>query len=128
MPPKIIPRAPRECFEAFKDLNRAKLWVPGLKKVRIVSTDKENNPREVAFEFGDTASYSLVYKWDDTQLRVRWVPASGVMDAVAGVASFTEHEDGCLFIYSLEALRGRSPTHAEDVAEAFSRWMKTPSR
>jgi hypothetical protein len=128
MPQRVIKQSPRACFEAFKDLSRAKLWVPGLKKVRVVTSDKEGAPKEVAFEFGDTASYSLIYKWDDEQLRVRWVPASGVMDAVAGVASFTEHKDGCLFIYTVEALRGRPATHAEDVAEAFSRWMEKPAR
>lgn len=128
MPQRVIKQSPRECYEAFKDLSRARLWVPGLKKVRVVTTDKENNPKEVAFEFGESASYSLVYKWDDETLRARWVPASGVMDAVAGVASFTDHPDGCLFIYTLEALRGRPATHADDVADAFSQWMERAGR
>ena len=101
-----------------------KLWVPGVKKIRVVRRDKEGDPLEVAFESGETSSYSLVYKWDDQLLRVRWVPASGVMDAVAGVASFTPHPDGCLFIYSLESLRGRTGHHADDVADAFSQWME----
>jgi hypothetical protein len=128
MPQRVIPRSPRECFDAFKDLSLAKLWVPGVKKVRIVTTDKEGAPQEVAFEFGASSAYSLIYRWDDQALRVRWVPASGVMDAVAGVASFTDHPQGCLFIYTLEALRGRSATHAEEVAEAFSQWMQKRSR
>lgn len=128
MPQRVIPRSPRECFDAFKDLERARLWVPGLKKAKVATTDKEGNPLEVVFEFGETSSYSLVYRFDDELLRVRWVPSSGVQDAVAGVASFTPHPDGCLFIYTLEALRGRPATHAEDVAEAFAKWMLQPSR
>lgn len=123
MPQRVIKKSPRACFDAFQDLASAKLWVPGLKKVKVVTTDKEGAPQEVAFEFGETRSYSLIYKWDDQALRVRWVPASGVMDAVAGVASFTPHPDGCLFIYSLEALRGRPEHHADDVADAFASWM-----
>jgi hypothetical protein len=128
MPQRTIQKPPRECYEAFKDLSKARLWVPGLKKVRVVTSNKDGSAREVAFEFGETSSYSLVYKWDDENLRVRWVPSSGVMDAVAGVASFAAHAQGCLFIYTLEALRGRSPHHADDVADAFSKWMEKPSR
>lgn len=125
MPQKVIRKSPEACFQAFKDLDKARLWVPGLKKARVVRTDREGAPLEAYFEFGDAWSYSLVYRWDDVSLRVRWVPASGVHDAVAGVASFSAHPDGCLFIYSLEALRGRPASHAEDVAEAFARWMHT---
>lgn len=120
----VLPASPETCFSEFIELRTARLWLPGLKKARVVREDKRGRPLEVSYEFGDVLSYALVYAYDDEALRVRWVPSSGVRDAVSGSASFDPAPGGgCRFTYQLESLRGRSPTHEREVAEAFTRWM-----
>ena len=120
----VLPASPAACFAEFIDLRSARLWLPGLKKARVVRTDEQGRPLEVSYEFGDVLSYALIYVYDEAALRVRWVPSAGLQDAVTGSASFDEAPGGCLFRYSLESLRGRSPTHEQDVAQAFTAWIR----
>ncbi|MDP1822567.1 MAG: hypothetical protein Q8L48_04975 [Archangium sp.] len=119
----VLPATPAVCFAEFIDLRSARLWLPGLKKARVVRSDEQGRPLEVSYEFGDILSYALVYAYDDAQLRVRWVPSAGLQDGVSGSASFDAAPGGCVFRYSLESLRGRAPTHEHDVAQAFTAWI-----
>jgi len=121
----VLPATPDTCFSEFIDLRTARLWLPGLKKARVVRSDAQGRPIEVSYEFGDVLSYALVYHYDDATHRVRWVPSAGLQDGVSGSASFDLAANGCLFRYSLDSLRGRAPTHETDVAEAFSQWIRS---
>src|SRR6185369_12544515 len=107
----LISASPQRCFEAFCDLQAARHWVPGLKKLRVVRADAKGRPLEVEYEFGDSLSYALVYAYEDARRQVRWVPSAGVRDGVSGFAVFEAHEEGCRFRYSLESVRGRASEH-----------------
>lgn len=125
----VLPASPATCFSEFTDLRTARLWLPGLKKAKVVRTDERGRPLEVSYEFGEILSYALVYAYDDAAKRVTWVPSAGLLDAVSGSASFEPAPEGCRFRYALESQRGRSPTHEADVAEAFTRWIRSrPAR
>ena len=121
----VLPLSPEACFTEFVDLDAARLWLPGLRKARVVRTNAQGRPVEVSYEFGEVLSYALVYHYDDAARRVRWVPSAGLQDGVSGSASFEAAPGGCLFRYSLESLRGRAPTHEADVANAFCGWMRS---
>ncbi len=118
----VLRRPPDACFRAFVDLAAARLWVPGLKKVRVVRADAAGRPLEASFEHGPSRTYALVYAYDVERLRARWVPSAGVRDAVSGHAAFEAHPEGCLFTYALDGLR-TDAAHEREVAEAFARWV-----
>ncbi len=118
-----LDRSPAHCYQAFCDAAQLKLWLPDLKKLRVATTDAQGRPREVVFELGDSLSFALVYAYDDTARRVRWVPSAGVLDGVSGSAVFEPDGQGTRFSYSLDSLRGRAPDHERDVALAFARWV-----
>ncbi|MEW5738185.1 MAG: SRPBCC family protein [Myxococcota bacterium] len=124
----FIPAAPEACFAAFCDLSLARLWVPGLKQVKVVRSDEQGRALEATYEYGEALSYALVYAYDEAGKKVRWVPSAGVLDGVSGSATFFPHEGGCRFVYSLDSRRGRSPHHPEDVARAFAEWMRAGAR
>lgn len=119
----LITAKPDECYRAFCDLQSARHWVPGLKKLRVVRADEKDRPLEVLYEFGDSLSYALVYAYDDRKRQVRWVPSAGVLDGVSGWAAFDAAEEGCRFRYSLESVRGRAQQHPAEVAQAFANWI-----
>ena len=129
----VLKRTPEECYRAFCDVASSRLWLPGLKKARVVRTDEAGHALEVAYEkyrglqeganARELLSYALVYAYDDAARKVRWVPSAGVLDGVSGHAEFQPHADGCLFVYSLDGLRGRAPEHPEGVARAFAEWI-----
>lgn len=121
----VLPVAAEACFQEFIDLPTARLWLPGLAKLKIVRSDARGRPLEVSYEFGERLSYALVYAYDDAARQVRWVPSAGVQDGVSGSASFDVVPEGCRFRYSLDSLRGRAPTHEHDVADAFVKWMQS---
>jgi hypothetical protein len=123
----VINATPAECYLAFCDLQSARLWVPGLKKLRIVRSDAKGRPLEVIYEYGDSLSYALVYAYDDRKRQVRWVPSAGVQDGVSGWAAFDAAEEGCRFRYSLESVRGRAQQHPSEVAHAFVNWVSKPA-
>ncbi len=112
-----------EAFKSFSDVGQQKLWVPGVKKVKVVRTDASGRALEVYYEFGDSLSYALVYAWDEVALKVRWVPSASVHDGVSGSAWFEAQPTGSLFHYHLEALKGRTPAHEGEVARAFAKWV-----
>ncbi len=121
----LLPASPRFCFDEFCDLRTARLWLPGLKKARVVRTDAGGRALEVSYEFGESLSYALVYAYDDAALKVRWVPSAGLRDGVSGSASFEATPEGTRFAYALDSLRGRAPTHEADVAQAFVGWIRS---
>jgi hypothetical protein len=106
----VLPKPPDLCYRAFCDVASSRLWVPGLKKVRIVRTDAEGRAVEVSYE-RRSLTYALVYAYD----------------GVSGRAEFTPHEGGCLFSYELDSQRGRGPEHHGEVARAFAVWVSTGS-
>lgn len=119
-----LPASPDVCFAEFIDLSKARLWLPGLKKLKVVRSDERGRPLEVSYEFGDVLSYALVYAYDDAVRSVRWVPSVGVRDGVSGQASFEATAAGCRFRYTIESFRGRSDSHERDVAAAFAGWIR----
>lgn len=125
----VLPASPATCFTQFIDVGSARLWLPGLKKAKVVRSDAQGRAAEVSYEFGQSLSYALVYHYDEVQHRVRWVTSAGLQDGVSGSASFELAAEGCVFRYTLESLRGRSPLHETEVAEAFASWIRSrPSR
>ena len=118
----LIPRPADVCYRAFCDISSSRLWVPRLKKVRVVRKDDAGRAIEVSYEH-EALSYALVYAYDDEARKVRWVPSAGVLDGVSGHAEFAPHPEGCVFRYALDSLRGRQPGHTEEVARAFAGWV-----
>lgn len=111
-------------YRAFGDVERQRLWVPGLKRVKVVRVDETGRPLEVFYEFGDSLAYALVYAWDDRQLKARWVPSSGVHDGVSGNVWFERLATGCRMHYQLDALKGRPPNHEQEVVRGFRGWLQ----
>jgi hypothetical protein len=122
-----IAASPDACYAAFCDLSKARLWVPGLKRVKVVRSDERGRALEATYEYGEALSYALVYAYDDAARKVRWVPSAGVLDGVSGTAAFAPDGDGCRFTYALDSRRGRGDHHPEDVARAFVEWMQAAS-
>ncbi len=118
-----LPRSAEACYRAFCDVSLMKLWVPDLKLVRVVRKDERERPVEVYFESGGRHSYALVYAFDDTHLKLRWVPSAGVRDGVSGRASFLPLAHGCHFTYALDGLRAGLQEHETEVATAFAQWI-----
>ena len=85
----VLPASAEVCFNEFVDLKSARLWLPGLRKAKVVRADAQGRPLEVSYEFGDVLSYALVYAYDEAQKKVRWVPSAGVQDGVSGSATAT---------------------------------------
>jgi hypothetical protein len=112
------------CYRQFCDVAAMRLWLPDLKKLKVVRSDVQGRPLEVTFSVGETLTYALVYAYDDDTHKVRWVPSAGVRDGVSGFAQFEAQGDGCRFTYSLDSQRGRGPGHPESVAEAFVEWIR----
>lgn len=114
-----LPADPDLCYRQFCDPKVTKLWLPDLKRLKVVREDAKGRPAEIQYSLGESLTYALVYKYADTQRTVRWVPSAGVMDGVSGYATFEKDGDGCAFTYSIDSRRGRTPWHAHDVAKAF---------
>ena len=125
---KTIARSAARCFAAFCDARRLPVWVPGLRRARVIISGEDGLPREVLFEFGDKLTYSLLYSYDEARRRVEWRPGVGRLDAVAGFAEFSDREAGCEMSYTLAPTGDRpSERHndAETIAGAFVRWMQS---
>lgn len=121
----VLPASAEVCFNEFVDLKSARLWLPGLRKAKVVRADAQGRPLEVSYEFGDVLSYALVYAYDEAQKKVRWVPSAGVQDGVSGSATFESSGGECRFKYAVSGERGRSATHEEEVAQAFAHWIRS---
>lgn len=118
----VLRASPDVCYRQFCDAAVTRLWLPNLKKLKVVR-EEGGRPLEVQYSVGASLTYALVYAYDDATRQVRWVTSSGGMDGVSGFASFGPHADGCAFSYSIDSRRGREPLHAEEVAHAFAAWM-----
>lgn len=119
----VLPATADDAYLQFCDTTLTRLWLPGLKALKVVRTDAQGRALEVRYSVGESLTYALVYAYDDDAKKVRWVPSSGGMDGVSGFATFEPHADGCSFSYSIDSRRGRQPLHAEEVAHAFAGWM-----
>ena len=119
----VLPSTPEDAYHQFCDTSLTRLWLPGLKQLKVVRTDAKGRAVEIRYSVGESLTYALVYAYDDEAKKVRWVPSAGVMDGVSGFASFEPHAEGCSFSYSIDSRRGRQPLHAEEVAHAFAEWM-----
>ena len=90
---KVIARSPESCWRHFTDAATLIGWVPGLRRAWTVATFADGLPREVAFEFAASRTYSLVYRYDLEARAMWWEPRIGQRDAVRGSARF-DAEDG----------------------------------
>lgn len=118
----VLSASPDVCYRQFCDPAVTRLWLPGLKKLKVVR-EEGGRPLEVQFSVGESLTYALVYAYDDAAKKVRWVTSSGGQDGVSGFATFAPDPKGCLFTYSIDSLRGRPELHAEDVAHAFAAFV-----
>lgn len=102
-------------------------WVPGLRRARVARADPDGLPVEVAFEFGSSLSYSLVYEHDPEQRVVRWEPRVGRRDGVTGSARFDPEGEGCRVTYCSEpnqhAPHERADDSAQRILDAFAAWV-----
>ena len=125
----VIPRRPDLCFRKFTDPAVLAMWVPGLRKVRVVATDAERRALEIQFEFSTSLTYSLVYTYDPASHAVRWEPRAGKRDAVRGAVRFDPDPAGTRMTYELEHGHGRSEAERaigepQALVDAFVRWMQ----
>ena len=126
----VIKRPADRCLKLFCSVELLGLWMDGIKKARLVRTDADGLPLEVAYEFGDSLTYSLVYSYDRAARRVEWNPRSGRPDAVSGFATFEDAPEGCLMTYALTQGTGRSPFDQElggqtRLLRDFARWVES---
>src|SRR5688572_12395641 len=139
MPTAVIARRPQACWRAFTDVDTLVAWVPGLRRARLVTRDRDGMPAEVEFEFAKSRTYTLVYSYESTDAAkiVKWRPRMGARDAVSGEARFEAAEGGTLVTYDLVHGEARSETErylgsADELLEAFARWLaesaERPSR
>lgn len=122
-----IPRPPDACWRRFVDVRSLTAWLPGLRRATVIVDGDDGLPREVAYEFAQTRSYSLRYEYDPAARRVAWAPRLGARDAVRGEATFAPEDGGCRMTYRLEAGDARTQAGEADAAEAlceaFAAWM-----
>jgi uncharacterized protein YndB with AHSA1/START domain len=127
---RVIARPAERCYAMFCNARLLTAWVPGLKRAKVVLADAEGRPAEVLFAYGESRSYSLVYRYQPDQLRIDWSQGIGRRDGVSGWALFRPLGKGCELTYTLEIGEGRS---AEDIAlgdpkgivESFAKFMES---
>lgn len=126
----LVRRSPQRCFTRFTDARLLPTWVPGLRRAKVVRKDRDGLALEVLYEFSDTLSYSLIYRYDADWRRVAWIPGLGKREAVSGWAQFDEDDAGCLMRYAIEAPQGGARGDrgveqiAQDIVSAFVRWVE----
>lgn len=103
-------------------------WVPGLRKAQVIAKER-GLPSEVHFEFADSFTYTLVYRYDVEQRTIEWEPKLGRRDGVTGFARFLPVEGGTEVVYAIEQGAGRDPQtrtldDAKTLLAAFSQWMQ----
>ena len=139
MPTAVIARRPQACWRAFTEVETLCAWVPGLRRAKLVTRDRNGMPSEVEFEFAESRIYTLVYTYESTDVAkiVKWAPRTGARDAVSGLARFEACEGGTLVTYDLEHGEARSDVErylgsAEELLDSFARWLaesqERPSR
>ncbi len=125
---RLIARSPESCWRHFTDAATLTGWVPGLRRAWTVATFPDGLPREVAFEFAASRTYSLVYRYDLEARAMWWEPRLGTRDAVRGSARFDAVDGGTHVTYTTEEGEGRSAAERlvddpQVLLEAFARWM-----
>jgi uncharacterized protein YndB with AHSA1/START domain len=136
MPTAVIARRPQACWRAFTDVETLCAWVPGLRRARLVTRDRNGMPTEVEFAFAESRIYTLVYTYEATDVAkiVTWRPRIGARDAVSGCARFEACDGGTLVTYELDHGEARSEIErylgsADELLDAFARWMaESPER
>ena len=130
MPTAVIARRPQACWRAFTEVDTLVAWVPGLRRAKLVTRDRNGMPAEVEFEFAESRMYTLVYTYESTDIAkiVKWEPRLGARAAVAGHARFEPCDGGTLVTYELVHGEARSEVErylasAEELLDSFARWM-----
>lgn len=126
----VINRSPEHCWRALTDATLLPIWVPGLRRARVIDAGTDGLAREVAFEFSSSLTYSLIYTYDAATLCVRWEPRIGKRDGVRGFARLEPVDGGTRMTYSLEQGDGRNAADQSlgDPAmliDAFARWVES---
>jgi len=125
----VVPREPAACWRAFTDATTFGAWIPGLRRAQVIRLGADGLPAEILFEFGASRTYTLVYTYDHAAREVRWHPATGKLDAVAGFARFEPLDDGTSFTYGLEHHRGDAElAEVQEMVTAFGHWMQSSRR
>src|SRR5687767_2012983 len=131
----VIAEKPQVCWRAFVEVETLCAWVPGLRRVQLLTRATNGMPAEVHFEFAEARTYTLVYSYEDTHVSriVGWVPRAGARDAVSGSARFEACDEGTLLTYEL--VHGEARSHREryidntdELLAAFARWIEEARR
>ena len=110
-----------ECWHMFTDVAQLTSWVPGLRRVEIL-TKERGMPAEVHFEY--ELAYTLVYSYDRPRREVRWQPKLAPSFGVSGFARFEPSDGGTRVTYGLESGASRTePIDLDALLDAFSRRM-----
>jgi len=121
-----VMRTPEACWRVLTDPSTFTGWVPGLRRAHVVVTDDGGRPREVQFEFAASRTYTLLYSYEDHE--VRFEPRFGKRDAVRGFTRLEPIDGGTRVTYGLEFGDARSEAEQalgdlEALVAAFARWM-----
>ncbi|HEY5920226.1 MAG TPA: SRPBCC family protein [Kofleriaceae bacterium] len=124
-----VARSPEDCWRAFTNARLFAAWMPGLRRVTVVSAHDDGLPREVLFELSTSLTYTLTYSYDLAKREVRWEPRINARDGVRGYVVLEPSERGTRMTYKLEQGAGRTMgdlviggSHA--IVEAFVRWVE----
>lgn len=104
----VIARDPATCWRLFVDPALLTAWVPGLRRVQVLSKE-HGMARDVHFEFAQSRAYTLTYSYLIDDREVRWQPKLGRRDGVAGFARFTAVDAGTELTYGLQQGSARTP-------------------
>ena len=113
------------CWRALTDATLLAAWLPGVRRVDVVSRDERGLATEVQFEYAGSRSYSLLYTYDHARREMRWEPRVGKRDAVRGFASVEADGDGTRLHYALEEGGPRREGDGDPAAivAAFVAWV-----
>jgi len=100
-----LPLAAGVAYEIFADVVQTPRWLPIVESASIVARNLAGRPEKVAFvgrlERG-SIGYTLVYRYDDTNLQVAWQTAEASSVVLTGDARFLPLSPrACLMVYRL---------------------------
>lgn len=125
----VVARPLAECWRAITDASLLPAWLPGVRRVRVVSARDTGLPLEVQFELAESLTYSLVYSYDLANYEVRWEPRIGKRDGVRGFARLSAQGDATELTYGHEAGEGRRASEDPDaIVSAFREWIEKRRR
>jgi uncharacterized membrane protein len=100
-----LPAGARTAFEAFADVGQTARWMSIVQSARVTQFDGDGRPRIAAFLARlerATIGYSLLYRFDTTDLSVAWSTADGATVQIAGDVRFRPLSSrACLMHYRL---------------------------